>query len=728
MMNAILGLFMLTAGVSAIHSSTHHGTNRFAGKSKSNVVAKVIEMLETEKSTIAEDIKKEAAAMAEYMDYCDDEQKAKDFAIRDADRVLEDTSALIEDNTAQIAALEEEIAEIGVQMADRQEEHDKIKKLRDERHAEFKKREAEQTVMISELVKMEKALKEQIDRMTTPPPVETGAAEEGEEAAAEGEAAAEAAPEAPPAAEGAPAALLQKSSWAHPHLSPETVQNMKVLYQTTMNALMQDPEAAPKGGAFLQEHQPSAESANTADNLASFEGLKVKAREALQRERDQEKKEVNEFMVEKQSLMGAMTLFNSKLDDANEDKNRLSEEKAQAEAENAQAKESKAADEKALAELVSTCNAASESWDARQKDAAAEQAAITKACEILGSRVKVFLQVGDSKAEKSTAPTAVRQRLITKFRTLGSKLHSISMLNMVSAMSVTPMEKIKGLISDMIEKLQKEAAEAANMHAFCQEETKANKEANEKTQKELDTINNRLEAALAKKQSLTDRVSELQAQIKDIESADAEALKIRTDENEVFVKQEADFKEAAAAVDDAIDVLKDFYGDVGIGAALVQQPAAPPKLGGRKDASAGGILSILDMMSDQFSTTVDKLQREEREATEAYEKLTNDNEVSKTNKLMEIKTSESQIMSLTEAAGDYTVDKTEATKTMDAIVAYAEKLKPQCENRVVPYAERKAKREAEIEGLKEAFQILVDTADSMGGFLQTHSHPTRRFH
>merc|ERR1719353_1780897 len=170
-MNTILGLLALVSGVSAIHSAMHHGANRFAGQSKSNVVDKVIEMLGAEKAKIAEDIKGEAAAMAEYMDYCDDEQKAKDFSIRDAARVMEDTSALIEDNTAQIASLEEEIAEIGVQMADRQEEHDKIKKLRDERHEEFKKREAEQTVMIGELMKMQKALKEQINRMTTPPPI-----------------------------------------------------------------------------------------------------------------------------------------------------------------------------------------------------------------------------------------------------------------------------------------------------------------------------------------------------------------------------------------------------------------------------------------------------------------------------------------------------------------------------------------------------------------------------
>merc|ERR1719272_935750 len=170
---------------------------------------------------------------------------------------------------------------------------------------------------------------------------------------------------------------------------------------------MKDPEAAPKSGAFLQEHQDpaDAETAGTADNLATFESLKVKAQEALQREREQEKKELNEFIVEKQALMGAMTLFNSKLDDANEDKNKLSEEKAQATAENKQATDSKAADEAALAELVSTCNSAAAAWDARQKDAANEQAAIQKAMEILGSRVNVLMQVDDHK--RATGPDAV---------------------------------------------------------------------------------------------------------------------------------------------------------------------------------------------------------------------------------------------------------------------------------------------------------------------------------
>ena len=43
-----------------------------------------------------------------------------------------------------------------------------------------------------------------------------------------------------------------------------------------------------------------------------------------------------------------------------------------------------------------------------------------------------------------------------------------------------------------------------------------------------------------------------------------------------------------------------------------------------------------------------------------------------------------------------------ASKELDAVMEYIEKLKPQCENKAMTYAERKERREAEIAGLKEA--------------------------
>merc|ERR1719379_2959879 len=167
--------------------------------------------------------------------------------------------------------------------------------------------------------------------------------------------------------------------------------------------------------------------------------------------------------------------------------------------------------------------------------------------------------VQENRAELANA--RVRQTLINHFRNLGTKLHSLSMLNLVNAASVDPMEKVKGLIKNLIVKLQNETAEAASTHKWCEEENRKNAEAKDKTTDKLKTIEVRLEKAEARKAELLDSIDALTEQCAEIDSANAEATKIRNDEKKTFTKAEADFKMAAQAVLDAIEVLKDFYGD-----------------------------------------------------------------------------------------------------------------------------------------------------------------------
>merc|ERR1719298_77451 len=107
----------------------------------------------------------------------------------------------------------------------------------------------------------------------------------------------------------------------------------------------------------------------------------------------------------------------------------------------------------------------------------------------------------------------VRQTLMNHFRNLGTKLHSLSMLNMVSAASVQPMDKVKGLIKELIAKLTKEAADAASTHKWCEEENKKNKEAKEKTTDKLEALQLRLDKANARKAELADNVAALTEEI-----------------------------------------------------------------------------------------------------------------------------------------------------------------------------------------------------------------------
>merc|ERR1719473_2574677 len=167
-----------------------------------------------------------------------------------------------------------------------------------------------------------------------------------------------------------------------------------------------------------------------------------------------------------------------------------------------------------------------------------------------------------------------------------------------------------------------------------------------------------------------------------------------------------------------MDVLKDYYDN----ALLLQKNAvktvkvaskAPPKLGGAKQDSAGGILSILDTMAGEFTKTVAELQSTEKEQVKAFKDLKKRNFDSKTAKETAIIKAENEIGSLDITLGHATEDQKLVVKELKAIDEYVLKLKPTCEGRPMSYAERKAKRDAEIEGLKEALAVLDEATPTL---------------
>merc|ERR1719247_2630739 len=75
----------------------------------------------------------------------------------------------------------------------------------------------------------------------------------------------------------------------------------------------------------------------------------------------------------------------------------------------------------------------------------------------------------------------------------------------------------------------------------------------------LDKLQARIDNAEAKIVELTEGVKTLEAEIAEIDKAQAEATKIRTKEHEEYAKASKDFKDSAEAVARAIEVLKNFY-------------------------------------------------------------------------------------------------------------------------------------------------------------------------
>merc|ERR1719326_1472546 len=253
----------------------------------------------------------------------------------------------------------------------------------------------------------------------------------------------------------------------------------------------------------------------------------------------------------------------------------------------------------------------------------------------------------------------------------------------------------------MIARLEKEAAEEADTKAFCDKETSKSKAKQAELTAKSDKYGVRIEKATATIAELKQQIKTLQEQMAEMDAAQAEATSLRTKEHEDYLKASKDYKDSAEAVANAISVLQDYYSS----GSFVQAKQAP-ELGGAKTDIADTIMSMLEVAESDFTSLLAEAEASEKAAQSSYDKLTEQNTVTKAANSEEIKGKEAKVKSEETALLNYKEDFATTGKELDAVLSYLDKLKPQCETKVMTYAERVAKREAEIAGLKEALEIL----------------------
>jgi len=486
-----------------------------------------------------------------------------------------------------------------------------------------------------------------------------------------------------------------------------------------LQGFLQSQEAAEDEDRDLQ--MPASEApdvknyeSHSSGVLGTIKDLEVKDEDQLSATRKSEMQEQHAFEMMKMSMDDAISLLKKKVGDATSEKSALAEQAAQAEGEKAETEKTKAADEAFLKALTTDCAATAKGWEDRKKSAADEMAAIDKAKEILATGVTAMLQVkkkGDDLTGQETADDkedAQRQQIQTLLKKMSQKFNSFAMMELASAAASDPFAKVKGLVQDMIAKLLDEAAQEADHKAFCDTELGKSRKAKDDKSRKMDQYRTRIDEAATTQAELKNYVSELQAEVTEIDQAQSEATKLRSEEHSTFLQASSDYKNSAEAVEKAMAVLSEYYGKsfVQVKATQGKQPSFGSKTGGD---TASTILGILEVSAEDFTKLLAQTEASEAEAAATYEKLTGDNKVSKASKLAEIRGKQSEIKSLAVALSHHNEDYKGVEKEYSAVMDYLDKLKPECETKVMSYAEKKARREAEIEGLKEALGIIEGT-------------------
>jgi len=447
--------------------------------------------------------------------------------------------------------------------------------------------------------------------------------------------------------------------------------------------------------------------------IEMLEGLLAKFEKELGECEAAETNRVQNFDLNKIRLTDLIAYSNKCRDEKAVSKADLTAKSGKAKGDLAATKASKAADEKTLAEMISTHKQKSEVFATNQEVRKAELAALKKAIEIISApnvadsyaghinlaQQPSFLQT-QSTSQRIQAKEQAANLLKKRARILNSKALSA----LASDIAANPFVKVIDMIKTLLAKLKEEAAAEADHKAWCDKELHDNKMKRNKKTAQSEKLMAEIEDLTASIDTMAKQIATALKEQEDLTKSMGEATADRNAEKAENKATIADAQAGSAAVKSALVVLRDFY-SAQAGAAFTQQVPEMAAYGGMQSAK-GGVIGMLEVIVSDFVRLEAETKAAEMQAAAEYDAFMKDAKADKLAKhRFEVRT---------KLEKDQTeFDRSNAEKMLAGVneelakaTAYFEQLKPECIEIHVSYEERVAARKAEIQALKDAYAIL----------------------
>merc|ERR1719382_1775965 len=267
--------------------------------------------------------------------------------------------------------------------------------------------------------------------------------------------------------------------------------------------------------------------------------------------------------------------------------------------------------------------------------------------------------------------------------------------------------KVKGLIADMIERLEKEADADAKHKAYCDKELAYADKKKADRVAEIEKLTTAIDSMSAKSAQLKEEIATLEKELADIAVSQAKMDQIRAAENEEYLSNKADMEQGIKGVQLALKVLRDYYNK-------------DDKAHGAAEGAGGGIIGLLEVIESDFSSALAEFTSVEETDAATYDKQTKENEIERTTKEQDVKYKNKESTDLDKAVSEASSDRAGVQTELDAVNEYLKSLAGECITtggnmgtegyNAESYEQRVARRTAEIAGLKEAFTILQGEA------------------
>jgi hypothetical protein len=405
-------------------------------------------------------------------------------------------------------------------------------------------------------------------------------------------------------------------------------------------------------------------------------------------------------------------------------------------------------DKEYLQELTSTCNTKAVLWDHRSTTRANELGALEQAIALVNEAATgapaAFIQLSQvrrsvsaavaapSSAGTSSNVLARRARAATLLRTRATALNSTVLMGVISEVSDDPFGKVKTLIQQLIERLLKQAQEEASHKGWCDEQIALAKQKRDYAAEAVKNLNGELAVGVARRAKLAELVDTLGTEIGELNATLANRTALReqeTADNEAAIQTAEDGK---AAVESAITILTQFYAAAANQASLLQSEpssssesslvavhrhvatqgnASIPDAGfdsnytGAQSDSAG-VIGMLDVIKSDFARAISETQKAEEDAKQEFLELETSAGKAKAEKEVAL-TERTRALADADAKGsEDNINLNSSSVQVNQAVNELLALKPACMESGVTSEEKKAQREAEIEALQEALNIL----------------------
>merc|ERR1719420_673107 len=503
-----------------------------------------------------------------------------------------------------------------------------------------------------------------------------------------------------------------------------TAQDQKklvALVQSQQGSDADDTELAAPAAAVYKTHSSSI--------FDVLEDMKEKAEGQLAELRKAESSTKANYNMLRQSLEDSIEADTKDMDEEKSLKASTEESKAIAEGDLADTTKGLAEDKQALATAQSTCMTVAADHDATVKSRTEELTAIATAKKILTetssgavSQSYSFLQVSSLAGSRlQTRADLANVEVVRLVKKLAKEHHSAALAQLASRIGSVlrygaadgddVFAKVKSLITDMISKLEAEAKSEATEKAYCDEELSKTEAKKSELESTISKLSSKIDLAAAKSAELKEDVKTLQAELAALAKQQASMDEIRAEEKAAYDTAKAELELGISGVQKALGVLKDYYQGAAFVQAgtdltgVMQQPAAPKKHSAASGAG-GSIIDILEVCESDFAKNLASVEQEEADAISTYEKTTQENKLSTTMKSQDVKYKTKEFKGLDKSISDLSGDKDTTSTELSAVLDYYGKIKDRCIAKPESYEERKARREAEIKGLKEALTIL----------------------